>query len=211
MNRIATLFVFAAFVLSACDSKPAQQEPAPAQIEAAPSVAQAPVAPPPAATAPRTQHSGSGTVTEIQDAGYPAYIITIALQTGEGVALTANAEELGLGAGIEALKGKSVDVSYETYDEAILMDLLSGGASLLGSSAPPRHALDWKQVTGRLSGASRVVGGDLPDTITVTPGALEPVSFSYFVDDALVKAEGKTVTAYYEMRAAARITALKPR
>lgn len=99
---------------------------------------------------------------------------------------------------LEALKGKKSIVKYVTKMENFLTDVRLNGKSLLGNSAAPKPEL--KKVSGILN-APETTKGDLPDEISVKTANGEEVKFLHFVDDKMVKANGKTVEAYYSIEA----------
>ncbi|PKQ05586.1 MAG: hypothetical protein CVT73_11515 [Alphaproteobacteria bacterium HGW-Alphaproteobacteria-12] len=153
----------------------------------------------------------TGLVTGVEDNGYPLFTVTIEFHAGQpGFPLSANAEALNLGVTLDSLTGKTVTVYYVSGEAPDLMDMRAGGRSLMEPGEVPDIDPEWKSVTGRLSGADAVIGGDLPDTITVESADGGKVAFDLYITDEMVAANGKTVTAIYGMRPYNRITLLAP-
>ena len=201
--------LLAAIALAGCQARTVSTTPVTTDKSAAESVQTAP-----ASNGARDlavgERRGIGELTAVEDGGYPMYVVTIVFQPGQpGFELTANAEDLGLGAGgLEALKGKRVAVGYTREDEPDLRDIQLKGASVLGDEAPASVS-GLLKISGRLSGAGEVSGGDLPDTVTVTPAGGKPMTFEAFVSEGMTRADGREVTVFYETRPRNRITSLK--
>ena len=154
---------------------------------------------------------GMGTVIDVVDGGYPFFTVTIRFGAGKPVEMLAQAEGLGVGGELANFKGKRVTAAYVVKDEPDLMEMQLSGRSLMGEAAPKKADPSWRKITGVLSGAAEVTGGDLPDDITVTPGNGPKMTFEYYVDEAMTKGEGKTVTAWYGLRRMTRLTQIKLR
>lgn len=213
--NLTPIALLAAVALVGCQAKtsPAASPAATAAPVKAPAVAvAAAAAPAPNGTRDWTDDElhEIGQVTAVEDGGYPRYIVTIVFHPGQpGFDLNANAEALGLGSGgLEALKGKTVTVYYTSEDEPDLRDIRLKGASVLGDDAPESVA-GLSKISGRLSGAGDVSGGDLPDTITVTTAGGKLMSFEAFISTGMTKADGQEVTVFYDTRPMNRITYLK--
>ncbi|NNC87081.1 MAG: hypothetical protein HKN82_01335 [Akkermansiaceae bacterium] len=152
-----------------------------------------------------------GVVRKVEDAGYPMLAVDMIFGKGrvEGDFLL-NAEAVGVTeADLKAIEnGKAVQFYYTADEQNSLQDIRVGGKSLLGEYAPKLHP-EWKKITGTLRGAGEETAGDLPDEITVTSGDGATLVFETFIDPAMVAANGKTVTVYYEPRFMHTITYLK--
>lgn len=171
--------------------------------------AEAPPAPPPAAA---PAQPGAGTITgeilAMEDAGYPMFTVKVKAADGAEKDLLLNAELVDLnGMQPDAYKGKKAQVDYLTESKPFLLGLTLDGKSVLKDSA--QRDGEVKTVTGVLGGAAEATRGDLPDQLTVSDSSGQITTFEFFVDQDLVKANGKTVTASYVMQDETRITAIK--
>ena len=101
-------------------------------------------------------------------------------------------------------------IYYTANIENFLYDLQYKGESVFGEYAPEKTDPSWKKITGILSGAAEVTAGDLPDTVTVTDTNGNAMEFGLFIDAETVKANGKEVTAFYEVRGVNTITHIQP-
>ena len=66
-----------------------------------------------------------------------------------------------------------------------------------------------KKITGTLSGAKNL-SGDLPGKVTVTDGDGKKIEFELFIEDETIKANGKSVTAFYTLEGVNTVTHIKP-
>ena len=105
------------------------------------------------------------------------------------------------------LVGKYVTLYYTSEWVEDINDLYFEGKSLSGKYAPELDK-EWTVFKGTLSGAASL-SGDLPSLITITNSAGESMSFEWYVDDEVSKADGKEVTAYYSGRAINTIVEIK--
>ncbi len=195
-----------ALVLCGCDEKP--KPAAPVQT-----ATQKPAAP---ITDPKpVEHQVSGRITRLDDGPYPMFTLTLQPPAGDALSLDLNAEDVDLsGLEIAALKpGLGVTVTYISREKPDLMDMTvdhrGGERSVLGSDAPKNFDPAWKNITGTLSDAGAPSGGDLPDTITVTDRDGKKVRFDIYINDEMVPANGKLVTAFYDMRTENRVTQVR--
>tara|TARA_R110002074_G_C12483895_1_gene661194 strand:- start:28 stop:648 length:621 start_codon:yes stop_codon:yes gene_type:complete len=201
----SSVVLAAALVLYGCDSEPTDTNAADANVGASSAENET------ADGADDLLHE-TGLVTHVEDNGYPTYTFTIQFRADQpGFDLTANVAELDLGdASPESFTGKTVSVDYVSGEEPNLMDMRASDRSVLGSDAPEETDPNWKNITGTLSGAEAVVGGDLPDEITVTAADGQKLTFKTYVNAEMVPANGKTVTALYGTRYFNRIVRLQP-
>lgn len=154
-----------------------------------------------------------GRVIEVEDGGYPQFTVTVQPE-GDGAQLllylNAEAEGLDLGGTQPAeFRDGPATVYYVTEDELNLLDLRLDGQTLTEATGEPLAGGD--SITGVLSGADAVTGGDLPDLITVTDAGGQARSFEYYITDAIVAANGRQVTAYYSAGQRKRITLMRAR
>uniref|UniRef100_UPI004049C99D hypothetical protein n=1 Tax=Fulvivirga sp. TaxID=1931237 RepID=UPI004049C99D len=151
-----------------------------------------------------------GLFIEVEDGGYPFYSVTVEFPEREmSASFTANQEKLGLAPGyLESLKDKYVTFYYTSALDNDLYEMVLDGKSVLGEDAI-EISEDLKSVTGILSGADEVTGGDLPTEITINCENGERVNFELFVNPEMVPANGKSVTVYYGMRSRNEITFIK--
>jgi hypothetical protein len=160
----------------------------------------APTAPVSSARAPAANEiSIAGEIGEVEDAGYPQFIVHVKPQRGRELALYLNAEggaELG-GAAPGSFAGQSAIVYYTSTQAPSMIDMRTGtGRSLIyddGRGVPT----EGDAITGVLSGANGVTAGDLPDEITITPADGAAMSFRYYVDRRIAAWNGREVTVHY--------------
>ena len=74
----------------------------------------------------------------------------------------------------------------------------------------PEEDYSSDNITGILSGAETETYSDLPGVISVTDENGRKYNFEWFVDDKMLKANGKKVTAYYSVNSKTKITHLVP-
>ncbi len=193
--------------LSGCDEKPPAEPPPQAAVTQKPAA--------PIAETKPVEHRVSGSITRLDDGPYPMFTLTLQPAAGDVLSLDLNAEDVDLvGLEIAALKpGLGVTVTYISREKPNLMDMTvdhrGGERSVLGSDAPKNFDPAWKNITGTLSDAGAPSGGDLPDTITVTGRDGIKVSFDIYINDEMVPANGKLVTAFYDMRTENRVTRVR--
>jgi hypothetical protein len=154
----------------------------------------------------------TGKVVRIEDGAYPMFFVhVVAPGQASELSLDLNAEAADLGGKSPGdFAGKDATVIYVVERKPNLIDLQLDGQSVLGDGAPAAPLAGASRVTGTLSGASAVSGGDLPDEITVTDAAGKATAFEYFIVPSMLVAEGKMVTAYYADDTQNRITAIRP-
>lgn len=150
-----------------------------------------------------------GKLKSVEDAGYPMYVVTLELPQGE-VSYLMNMEAIQPRVDYAALQswiGKNVEVDYTTKKENALLNITLGGKSLLGEvgDLPP----NLKSITGVLKGAENETAGDLPDEISITDKSNVTKKFEFFITSSMVKANGKTVVGYYEVRENSEINSIK--
>ena len=181
-----------------------------------PAVSPAP-APPPAASdsLPLGDFKVVGILTKVEDAAYPMFALTV--DTGDGkepLGLLFNNEEAKKSPAdleINTLQGKRVAIDYTRRNELQMLTMMLDGKDILyHDPAYPKPAPE-SSVTGKLDGFTELSGGDLPDTLTVTDSAGKKYDFEAFVsEEAVVAANGKTVTVGYDTRPREDVTAITP-
>jgi hypothetical protein len=152
-----------------------------------------------------------GRIIGIEDSGYPRYYISVEFPEREFTEdFNINLEEGIINLeNLSKLNGKYVTLYYISEETPDLMDMVYACESVLGEYAP-EYVQGWKEITGVLSGAEETTPGDLPGEVTIKAKNGEEMSFEYFVEDAMVAANGKEVTVYYDYRYQNRITYLMP-
>lgn len=156
----------------------------------------------PAAMAAESQ-TVTGTLTTVNDAGYPMYSIGVTPKDGTEFGMLLNNEDATLEKPIEEMKGKAVTATYTVTPDVGVIDITADGKSIAfanaGPDEKPERTANLKSITGTLSGAAEPTAGDLPSEVTVTAKDGQSVVFEWFVDDVMAKANGKEVTLDYEM------------
>lgn len=152
-----------------------------------------------------------GIIENIEDGAYPFYIVTVNFVEREmKVDFNLNIEAISLDVeGLFNLVGKYATIYYTSELENSLDDLQIDGASLFGEYAPDFDS-DWRQITGILSGADKITPGDLPGMISISNSEGEKMDFELFIDSETVKANGKTVDAFYDIRGVNTIVQIIP-
>lgn len=152
-----------------------------------------------------------GLVYEVEDMGYPFFAVDMEFPERQAKAsFSLNIEAGGIDHdAVYNMKGKYATIYYTADDEPGLVDMQLKEKSLFGEYAPEKIDPEWKKITGKLSGADEPTPGDLPGSVTVTAKDGNAVTFGYYVDNAMVAANGKEVTAYYYMRNKNNITYVK--
>lgn len=151
-------------------------------------------------------------VSAVEDSGYPRFTVQVSPEGGGPVPFYLNAES-GVdldGAEPGAFEGQTALIYYTSTSTPFLLDLRTAeGRSLLyddGRGVPTEGA----SITGVLSGASGVTISDLPDDITITSSDGQAVTFEFFIDRRIAAANGRTLTAYYDMEERREITLMRP-
>ncbi|PLX10430.1 MAG: hypothetical protein C0598_10430 [Marinilabiliales bacterium] len=139
-----------------------------------------------------------GIITEIEDSAYPVFNITVEFperQLQAGFYLNIEAINLQMDELYELLD-KYATIFYTSDEDNDLTDMKLDGISLFGEYAPEEdYSSD--NITGILSGAESVTMSDLPGKIYITDENNRIFEFEWYVDEMMVKANGKKVTAYY--------------
>jgi hypothetical protein len=166
----------------------------------------------PAALAAESQ-TITGTLTTVDDAGYPMYSIGVTPKDGKEFGMLLNNEAATLEKPIEEMKGKAVTVDYTVAPDVSVIDVTADGKSIafanVGADQRPARTPDLKSITGTLSGAAEPTASDLPDEVTVTAKDGQTVTFEWYVDDVMAKSNGKEVTLDYEMSTRTDATSIK--
>jgi hypothetical protein len=151
-----------------------------------------------------------GIIEKIEDGAYPFFVVTVDFEERNMKHdFNLNIEDISLDAeGLYNLQGKYATIFYTSALENRLIDLHLKGVSLFGEYAPEFDS-SWETITGILSGADEATAGDLPDTISITADN-KKMDFDIFIDPETVKANGKKVTAYYDVRGVESITDIRP-
>jgi hypothetical protein len=153
---------------------------------------------------------GYGLVEKYQDGAYPMFIVTIDfVEKNYRIDFNLNIEAVSIDSEtLGNLVGKYVSFYYTSEWVEEVNDLYFEGKSLSGEYAPELDK-EWSVIKGTLSGAESL-SGDLPSLITITNTAGESMNFEWYVDDEVMKANKKEVTAYYSGRAINSIIDMNP-
>ena len=148
-------------------------------------------------------------IEKYQDGAYPMFIVTMDfVEKNFKQDFDLNIEAVSIDAEtLNNLVGKYVTFYYTSEWVEDINDLYFKGKSLSGKYAPELDK-EWTVLKGTLSGAASL-SGDLPSLITITNSAGESMNFEWYVDDEVMKANGKEVTAYYSGRAINTIIEIK--
>ncbi len=145
-----------------------------------------------------TKGTITGVLTAADDAGYPMFWLAITPAGGAESRFMLNNEEAAVASPIGEMVGKTVTADYETRPTIGVIDLVADGKSITFPDGPkPDPMPEAKTISGTLTGAAEPTGGDLPSTVTVTAKDGAKVDFEWFVDDLMVKYDGKEVTLTY--------------
>ena len=152
-----------------------------------------------------------GLVKEVEDTGYPMFAIDMEFpERNMTTSFSLNIEAGGFDHdAVYNMKGKYATIYYTSELMPSLADMQVKGNSVFGKYAPENIDPEWQKITGTLSGAHEPSQGDLPGTVTVTGKDGNQVNFKYYIDDAMVAANGKEVTAYYLMSGRNNITRIE--
>jgi len=155
----------------------------------------------------------TGTLTTVDDAGYPMFSIGVTPKNGTELGMLLNNEAAALEKPIEEMKGKNVTAIYTVSPDVSLIDLTAGGTSIAFANAGPDERPvrtgDTKSITGTLSGAAEPTFSDLPSEVAVTTKDGNAVTFDWYVDETMAKSNGKEVTLEYEMSSRTDATSIK--
>jgi hypothetical protein len=203
-SRLMLAAAAAALMLAACQP----QSPAPA-----PTATASPTATPAADDgAALGEFRRTGTVTKVEDAGYPMFVVFFDFGDGKPpVSFLFNDAESTKPADTElsALVGKRVEVAYSRKPELHVSAVLLEGHDIMTRDPGEPGTPPGESVTGKLDGPTEISHGDLPDELTVTDAAGKVFTFPAFViDQAVIDARGKTVTAYYTESTTELITSI---
>lgn len=152
----------------------------------------------------------TGILKKFEDGGYPFATLTIEFPERKiEETFSLNLEEVK-NLDQELLSksiSKSLDFSYVSNLENALMDIQNNGKTIFKTDVIP-VTKEMKNISGVLSGAKEVTGGDLPNKVSVT-NANQTLDFEYYVTDEMVKYNGKTITAFYEERSTNNLVEVK--
>ncbi|GGG10748.1 hypothetical protein GCM10011344_09300 [Dokdonia pacifica] len=152
-----------------------------------------------------------GRIEKVEDGSYPFFIVTAKFISSKAnvhfnlniEAIPMNIEELN------SLVGDYATIYYTSTLENNLQDLHVSGTSLFGTHTPA-YDENWLQITGVLQGAATITSGDIPSTISIVSEDGTTLNFKLFIDEDTVKANGKTVNAFYNINAVNTITNIVP-
>jgi len=152
-----------------------------------------------------------GIIENIEDGAYPFFVVTVNfVQLETKIDFNLNIEAITLGhEDLINQVGKYATIYYISELESSLNDLQLEGTSLFGEFAP-EYDSNWDQITGILNGADQVTSGDLPSMISITDSEGKKMDFELFIDEETVKANGKTVDAFFGLRGVHTITRIIP-
>lgn len=152
-----------------------------------------------------------GLITNIEDGAYPIFTITVEFpERNMQHDFYLNIEEISLGMdSLYKLIDKYATIFYIIDEENNLYDLKLEDKSLFGEYAPEEDYSSDK-ITGILSGAETETTSDLPGKIFVTDENASTIGFDWYIDEMIVKANGKIVTAYYDVSYKEKITQIIP-
>ncbi len=151
-----------------------------------------------------------GLLQAVDDGGYPFFSLTIDFpergfteyfNINLAEVTTVNSQKLS------SWVRRYVSFEYTSDIYNALMDIRRGGKSILGTDFEPGP--DTKKITGTLSGAEEVTSGDLPGMVFIATEEEYFETFSFFVTDKMVDANGSQVTGYYEERTNNNIVSIK--
>ncbi|MCP9755421.1 hypothetical protein EGI26_09675 [Lacihabitans sp. CCS-44] len=152
----------------------------------------------------------TGILKKFEDGGYPFATLTIEFPERKmEETFSLNLEEVK-NIDQEVLSqstGKYLDFSYASNFENALMDIQNNGKSIFKTDIIP-VTKEMKNISGVLSGAKEVTGGDLPNKVSVS-NANQTLDFEYYVTDEMVKYNGKTITVFYEERSTNNLVEVK--
>jgi hypothetical protein len=152
----------------------------------------------------------TGLLKKYEDGGYPFATLTIEFPERKfEESFTLNLEEVKdiKPENLSKSIGKYLDFSYVSKFENALMDIQNNGKSIFKTDAIP-VTKEMKNITGLLTGANEITGGDLPNKITVSNDQ-ETLEFEYYVTEEMVKYNGKTITVFYEERTSNDLVEIK--
>jgi hypothetical protein len=152
----------------------------------------------------------TGLLKKYEDGGYPFATLTIEFPERKfEESFTLNLEEVKdiKPENLSKSIGKYLDFSYVSKFENALMDIQNNGKSIFKTDAIP-VTKEMKNITGLLTGANEITGGDLPNKITVSNNQ-ETLEFEYYVTEEMVKYNGKTITVFYEERTSNDLVEMK--
>jgi hypothetical protein len=152
-----------------------------------------------------------GLLQAVEDGGYPFVTLTIEFpERGFTEYFGLNLEELKTvnSQKLSSWVGRYVSFEYTSELYNALLDIRRGGKSILdadGFEPTP----DTKKIAGTLSGAEEVTTGDLPGMIFIATEEEYFETFSFFVTEKMVDANGSQVVGFYEERAQNNIVSIK--
>jgi len=151
-----------------------------------------------------------GIISNIEDSGYPMFIITIEFPERQmTLDFNLNIEAISLDMGqLYELQNKYITFYYSSDEDNDIHDIFFNNSSLLGEYAVDIDGC--KKIKGILSNADSETMSDLPDVFFVTDEEGYRVAFTYYITQKLVEANGKEITIYYSSRYFNNITYILP-
>lgn len=152
--------------------------------------------------------SATGLVTQVEDGAYPMFTVYIRLDSEETVTPFSLMSEGAaiVGARIDQMESRRVNVEYVDLESWELVTIYRMGSEPEDDSEVNDG---WRFVTGRLTGADVISGGDLPDTLSIETSSGETVEFDEFIDQTLVSLNGNDISAWLAPRSYKDIVTLK--
>lgn len=137
-----------------------------------------------------------GLVTAIEDAAYPMFIVSVSFpERQQAFDFNLNVEGAELSHDWPEFVEKYVTLYYEIKESYDVLDLQVNGVSTQGEYAPEIDP-EWDRLTGKLIGADGL-SGDLPSVLSLESADGRTIAFEYFVDDEVMKVNGKEVEIFF--------------
>jgi hypothetical protein len=142
-----------------------------------------------------------GTITKVEDSGYPMFTVTVDFGGGAVGDFLWNNEAANLvgapnGARIETLTGNSATIAFTRREDMDAVSIKHNGKEVLdwpvdyGVPRPTPEVV----IKGVLSGAADLTSSDLPDELSIKDDAGKVTTFEHFISErALVAANNKPV------------------
>ena len=145
-------------------------------------------------------------VKKAEGGPYPYYYATFYFtEQDTTVDIYLDIEEIAFYEGLYSLINDTVLISYKDVTE---YKIKKWGNPLNDNERRGMNP-EWKELTGKLTGAEEVNVGDTYDQLFIENEDVPDFSFNYYTDSGMAEDNNKIVTVYYTSKKAIKVTAIR--
>jgi len=144
-------------------------------------------------------------IKKVEDGPYPYFFISFYFtKLDTMIALSLDIEEIAFYEGLHSLVNDTVMVSYRNVTEY----KIKKWDKPLNEEERKEINLEWKELTGKLTGADFINIGDTYDQLFIENEEVPDFIFNYYTDSSMMKNNNMVVTVYYTSKKTIEVTAI---